>query len=99
MREPERHDPRDDERDTKITAEAARIAKNPHPEQKRPRCSDPGPDRVGGADRDFPLCEVEQQTAAMHTTAITTPIMSLRGSCAHFSPTGQPISNKPAVIR
>ena len=31
MREPERHDPRDDERDTKITAEAARIAKDPHP--------------------------------------------------------------------
>ena len=47
MREPERHDPRDDERDTKITAEAARIAKD-HTRS--------GPDRVA-SDRDFPLCE------------------------------------------
>ena len=62
MRELERDDTGDDERDTKITAEAARIAKDPHPEQKRPCCSDPGPDRIGGADRDFPLCEVQEDT-------------------------------------
>lgn len=62
----EQHDPGNDEKKGQPPEEAGGISKKGHSNQKRPRGSDSGPDRIGGAHGDLFLCQPEKGAAQRH---------------------------------